>query len=90
MHLLGQDGWDVPEVVLDMPLIRLQRVGDMLNREWLIFPDGRVLTCESIALFPDILDIATLSHPEPSDLIKDQERILDLLAHEPQRTDKPQ
>jgi hypothetical protein len=68
------------DAIFEIPLLRINRVGDLLSRNWVIFPNGALNTCDSFLLSPDYLDISTLAHPRSKDVISDQGRIIEAVS----------
>ncbi|MBI2621584.1 MAG: hypothetical protein HYW63_02955 [Candidatus Levybacteria bacterium] len=78
-----QDGHgEIPDVTSKTPILRLSRVRDVLSMDWVILPDGTILTCHADFSSPDVLNTSTLAFPEPRALIEDQSRILEFLFPE--------
>ena len=74
---INSAGKRTADITFEVPMLRINRVGDVLSRDWIIFSNGQIYTCDSFLLTPDVLDISTLAHPEPRDVISDQYRIME-------------
>lgn len=74
---IDRAGRRTSDITFEVPMLRINRVGDVLSQDWIIFSNGQIYTCDSFLLTPDVLDISTLAYPEPRDVISDQDRITD-------------